>query len=111
MSRSEFIQAMSSAGVSQDTAEFLHDEIVSYYFPPLTPQPNDRLASEMRIDPEDVEDLALSYCEKLSVPEPSAEHPAVLPQDPSLEELGVWLDQFRAKQRNAKAAGRPTACR
>ena len=86
-----FVAAMKSAGVTEVTARFLWEELEPYYGDSLRPDPVDRPVSQLRMDAADVkvwiEDFWLAMRGKS--PFPAA---APLNDDPSLSEIGRWLD-------------------
>lgn len=96
MDRLAFLSAFQRVGISHETGEFLLEQMRPYYFDPLTPRPEDRVETTMRIDPDDIADLAILYCERFSVPLPDRTVPQTLPRNPSWEELGLWLEDHRA---------------
>jgi hypothetical protein len=98
LSESEFLSRMTAIGVRTDTAKFVWDEAVDYYFEPLKPDPNDRWDSIMRIDPEDLEDTTAKFWKQQGWQEPTPDDPVVLPRDPTLLEYAVWLDRQRQLQ-------------
>jgi len=95
---STFIQLLLDRGVQRDTAKFLNEKMRPYYHPPLTPHPDDRTSSTLRIDPEDLGDMAEDFCQDFEVPKPPQGRSVTMPDDPSLTELAVWLDTYRDAQ-------------
>jgi hypothetical protein len=98
LSESEFISQMAAAGVRAETARFVWDEAVFYYYEPLKPDPNDRWEGTMRIDPEDLEDVTARFWKQQGWAEPTRKDPVVLPGDPTLLEFASWLDRQRQLQ-------------
>ena len=95
LSTYEFMSRMADAGLRNDTASFVWNEVVSYYFEPLKPDPSDRWEGTMRIDPEDLEDITAKFWKLNRWIEPSCDDPVMLPNDPSLVEYARWLDSQR----------------
>lgn len=89
----EFIARLARGGVSEPTAAFVLESFAPYYQSRLTPEPDDHVTSTMRIDPEDMEDIAAAYWERFDIPPPSSADPVLLPDDPSLVAFGLWLDR------------------
>jgi hypothetical protein len=98
LSEFEFISRVAVTGVRADTAKFVWDEAVSYYYDPLKPDPNDRWEATMRIDPADLEDITSKFWKQQGWREPNPKDPIVLPSDPTLLEYALWLDQQRQLQ-------------
>ena len=87
----QFVDEMQKLGVDKATAKFLFDEINFYYFEPLQPDPTDRVYSTLSIDPFDVTDIAEKYWRDVhGLADPTGT--VVVPDDPSLAELGLYLD-------------------
>jgi hypothetical protein len=95
LSESEFVAQMEAAGVRGDTADFIWTNAVHYYSEPLKPDPNDRWETTMRIDEEELEDIAGNFWHEQGWPEPSPKEPVALPSDPTLLEFALWLDEQR----------------
>ena len=87
----QFVDELQKLGVSNGTARFLLDEINFYYYPPLRPDPTDRIYSTLSIDPFDIADIIEKHWRELhDLPAPAEN--VVCPDDPSLAELGLFLD-------------------
>jgi hypothetical protein len=86
---------MTSSGVSSDIAKFVLTEASFYYFAPLNPEPEDRWESTMRIDPDDLGDITEKFWKQQGWEDPSAEDPVQLPNDPTLLEYALWLEDRR----------------
>jgi hypothetical protein len=57
LSDDQFIGQLVANGIEHAVARFVWDEFQPYYYAPLTPYPNDRPISGMRIDPDDLSDI------------------------------------------------------
>jgi hypothetical protein len=57
----EFKARLVAAGVDGRVAQFVWDEFQPYYFASLTPYPEDRPISEMRIDSDDLSDIEARF--------------------------------------------------
>ena len=95
ITETQFTDELIAAGASPQVAAFVWSEVQPYYFKPLTPAPNDRWESTMRIDPEDLSDITEKYWKEQSWEQPATENPVQLPADPSLLEYALWLDDQR----------------
>jgi hypothetical protein len=84
--------------VAEDTANFLRKEIGRYYYTPLTPHPDDRTKSFLRIDAEELGDIAETFCNEVSRQELRDGEGARLSDDPSLTDVARWLDACRNAQ-------------
>ena len=61
MSRDDFMQHLQRAGVEDKIASFVWDKMQPYYFAPLTPHPDDRPISTLRVDPDDLSDMVMEF--------------------------------------------------
>jgi hypothetical protein len=95
LSESEFTSELVAAGVAEETARFVWNESVRYYFEPLKPDPNDYWESTMRIDPEDLDDITARFWKLQGWMEPSRKDPVMIPSDPTLLQYAQWLDRQR----------------
>jgi hypothetical protein len=57
----EFARRLTTVGVDARIAEFAWSEFQPYYCAPLTPYPEDRPVSEMRIDPDDLSEMVTTF--------------------------------------------------
>ena len=48
-------------GVEAPVAQFVWDEFQPYYFAPLTPYPEDRPVSEIRVDGDDLSEMVTTF--------------------------------------------------
>ena len=88
MESTEFKRRLQAAGVEERVAEFVWDEFQPYYFSPLTPYPEDRPFSDMRIDGDDLSDIVTEFEKKFH------RHWGgewVGPEDPTLIEFALAL--------------------
>jgi hypothetical protein len=95
----EFISKMAAEGARSETAKFVRDEAIPYYFAPLTPDPSDRWESTLRADPWDLEDITAKFWEQQGWAEPPTKDPVTVPSDPTLLQYALWLDRQRLPQR------------
>lgn len=84
----EFAERLSAAGVEQPVSQFVWDEFQPYYFAPLTPYPEDRPISELRIDADDLSDIAMKFEKRFGR---RSLGKWVGPDDPTLVELALGL--------------------
>ena len=76
-------------GAEPFAARYVWDEVQPYYYAPLTPHPDDRLGSEFRVDPDDINDMIQRYAKKVGrkrVTEWKG------PDDPTLAEFAIGLE-------------------
>ena len=99
LSKSDFVSRMVEAGVRENTAIFIWEEALRYYFEPLKPDPADHWVGTMRIDPEDLEDVTRKFWKREGWVEPTRKDPVIIPTDPTLLEYAQWLDQQRQLQK------------
>lgn len=64
-----------------------------YYFRPLTPYPSERVYGDMKIDPDDINNIALKFEKRFGVW--LGEVPIRCPNGPTIAELGVSLQALR----------------
>jgi hypothetical protein len=57
----EFVQEMTRSGVPADLAEFVWDRLLVYYTQSLRPHPSDRINTDLKIDPDDLSEIAIDY--------------------------------------------------
>jgi hypothetical protein len=88
MELADFTKRFADAGVEEAVAKFVWDELQPYYFAPLTPYPEDRPVSEMRIDPDDLSDIVTTFERQFSRKWVGK---WVGPDDPTLVEFAVGL--------------------
>jgi hypothetical protein len=98
MSKEDFVAELEGLGVSSAAATEVWDFAAFYYPSALTPYPHDRATSDLRIDPEDLEDAAAEWWTKKGWKQPTLDDPVVLPADPSLADFARWLDGAEAFQ-------------
>jgi hypothetical protein len=84
--------ALMDAGAGSETAEFICSEFRTYYTAGLTPYPEDRVFSTLRIDPGDIEDAVQEYWKLREWELPSLTEPKLVPSDPTLVELALWIE-------------------
>jgi hypothetical protein len=74
--------------VDQGVAQFVWDELQVYYFSPLTPYPEDRLISEIKINSDDLSNIEVKF-EKQFARKWLGKW--VGPDDPTLTEFALGL--------------------
>jgi len=57
----EFTERFVAEGIEAPIARFIWEEFQPYYFAPLTPYPEDRPLSGMRIDGDDLSDMVTTF--------------------------------------------------
>jgi hypothetical protein len=57
----QFVTRLGQAGIEGPIAQFIWDEFQPYDFAPLTPYPEDRPITEMRIDGDDLSDIVVRF--------------------------------------------------
>ena len=87
----EFVGLLADSGIEELLATFLWDELKPYYFAPLSPHPSDRIYGGMKIDPDDISDIALRYERHFGVW--LGEVPIDCVADPTIAELGLALQR------------------
>ncbi|MBR0553828.1 hypothetical protein [Stakelama marina] len=91
LSEHDFCALMVCKDVRPAVASFLWNAFLPYYFRPLTPYPDDRVYGDMKIDPDDVSDIAVRYEKDFGVE--LAGNPFECRADPTLAELGIALQR------------------
>jgi len=87
---------MERLGISRETSRYLLTWLQYAYRDSLRPDPNDRIYSDLHVLPEDSGDLVTEYFDTIGKPTPEDLDASEL-YDPTLAELGQWLESFRAK--------------
>jgi len=82
---------MHENGVSRELADFLWAKLQPYYFKALTPHPSDRIDSHLRIDPDDISEIAVDYEKKFEVR--FNKNPIDCPSDPTIAEFALALQR------------------
>ena len=82
---------MLDAGLSGPVADWLWAEIQPYYTRPLTPYASDRIYADLRIDPDDISEVAHRYQKLFRVR--LGEDPVPCPADPTWAELCTSLER------------------
>jgi hypothetical protein len=90
----EFLVEMEHRGVSRKTAEYLRSWLEYAYRDSLKPDPDDRIFSDLQVLAEDSGDLVTEYFEAIGQ-EVSDDLDAFQLHDPSLAELGNWLQSLK----------------
>lgn len=75
-------------GIDPDVAGFVWDEVQYFYFDPLTPYPSDKPLSELKVDGDDLSDLAMKFEKKFNR---KWKGHWIGPDDPRLSELALGL--------------------
>jgi hypothetical protein len=81
-----------AAGVSETAAAEIFDFASSHYPRYLTAYPDDRWQKTLHSHPDDLDFYVAEWCEDKGWAGISPEDVASVPNDPSLLELGRWLD-------------------
>jgi hypothetical protein len=87
-----FVSLMVAQGADALAARFLWDEVQSYYHPPLTPHPDDRLSSEFNVDDDDIDDMIERYARKVGARVRAWNGPT----DPTLAQFAIGLEAMTA---------------
>jgi hypothetical protein len=91
LSDEQFLDAMERRGVTRDTAEYLRSWLMYAYRGKLRPAPDDRIFSGLHVLGDDVTALTMEFFERHGTVTPKDLDGSAIP-DPSLVELGRWLD-------------------
>ncbi len=89
LTEAEFSARLLGYGVATDLAAFIWEELQPYYFAPLTPHPSDRIYGDMKIDPDDISDIAVRYEKRFGVW--LGEVTLACPADPTIGEFAAAL--------------------
>ena len=88
LNSSEFVRRFVAAGVDERVSDFIWTEFQPYYFAPLTPYPEDRPISEMRIDGDDLSEMVTKFEKKF---DRRWNGKWVGPDDPTLLDFAIAL--------------------
>ena len=89
---------MTARGVAPDTADYLRQWLLYAYRGELRPAPDDRIFSDLHVLGDDARELIMEFFERHGFDTPKGLDGSDVP-DPSLVELGCWLDRKLADAR------------
>lgn len=87
-----------TAGVDNDLEAYLWNELQPYYGSGLTPQPDDRWQTTLRIDPLDLIDIADRLWEQRGWGEPDYDRYPAIDADTTVLGLAQWLQLQKNSQ-------------
>lgn len=93
LSQEHFIDLLTAEGIERRLAAFLWAELTPHYVSSLTPYPSDRLCGDLKIDPDDINDIAPNYEERFGAW--LGEVPIDCPDDPSIVAFAAALQRQR----------------
>lgn len=85
----DFVREMVAGGVTEASAGWIWDQFQPYYFKPLTPYPGDRIYGDLKIDGDDISEMALVY--EKTFGGWFGDNPIDCSPDPTLMELALAL--------------------
>ena len=100
--KGQFVEALGAHGVDRLVADFVWDALLPFYHASLVPYPDDSIDDLLKIDPEDMEDIAAAFWAGAELPVPSATHPTTIPGRLTVTGFAQWLD---AQARDAGLTG------
>jgi len=72
-------------------AQFIWDELLPYYTQSLKPHPSDRIGSDLKVDSDDLSEIAIDYEKQFA--RRFSKNPIDCPADPSICEFALSLQR------------------
>ena len=94
LSAAEFEERLGAADVSIEVVRSLHAALLPYCEGGgIRPHPDDRLASDYALDPDEMEILVEALWDELGLPKPTTREPERIPELGSVMDLALYLQR------------------